>query len=179
MFVKYMSLTTLISDRFAKLLDRSLWSHSSRSDPRIVLRRGPPKTCQIDQPLGSISNSKTEIDSPVHELSEDSAKFYLKVTDDITGQGKGQIIDYLSLLVLSGKVPASVGNEGSETSSVESGILLSAHLSLWYPRVKSMSSELTRSKNGQNINCSFTWSDACFISSFNKERLNWHYIEHF
>ena len=42
---------------------------------------------------GPILDPKTAFDSPVHELTENIAKFHLKATDDVAGYVKGQILD--------------------------------------------------------------------------------------
>ena len=60
-----------------------------------------PAIYQTTEP--SLNPTKV-FDSPGHELSEYTTKFYLNVFDDVTGQVKGQIVDYLSLLALAGKV---------------------------------------------------------------------------
>ena len=49
----------------------------------------PPAICQT---IGPIFDPKTAIDSPGHEPSECTMKCYLNVTDDVTGQVKGQIV---------------------------------------------------------------------------------------
>ena len=49
------------------------------------------------------SPSKTAFDIPRFEPSENVAKFYLKVSDDVAGWVKGQIFDYLPLLASQGK----------------------------------------------------------------------------
>ena len=60
----------------------------------------PPAICQT---IERILDPKTASDILGLELSEYVAKFYLNVTDDVTGRVKGQIFDYLSLLALPGK----------------------------------------------------------------------------
>ena len=47
-----------------------------------------------------ILDHKTTLDSPGLELSEYVAKFYLNVTDDVTGRVKRQIIELSELLLL-------------------------------------------------------------------------------
>ena len=49
----------------------------------------------IWQTTGPIHDPKTVFDSPGHEFSVYIAKFHLKVTDDFTGQVKGQILYFL------------------------------------------------------------------------------------
>ena len=53
-------------------------------------------------------------DSSVHELSGYLTKFHMKVTDDVTAQVIGQTSEYLSQLVLPGKVAVSNRNKADE-----------------------------------------------------------------
>ena len=62
-----------------------------------------PDICHADAP---ILDPETAFDSFGLELSEYVAKFYLKVTDDVTGRVNGQILDCLSSL-------ASPGNDAA------------------------------------------------------------------
>ena len=65
---------------------------------------GPPAMCQA---TGPILDPRTVFDSPGHELSKYVAKFYLNVSDDVTGMVKDQIFYCLSSLASAGKVAVS------------------------------------------------------------------------
>ena len=58
----------------------------------------------IFQTNGPILDPKTAFDSPGLEISEYVAKFYLNVTDDVTGRVKGQNFEYLSLSASPGRI---------------------------------------------------------------------------
>ena len=74
-------------------------------------RLGLPAICHNTFP---VLNRKTEFDSPGLELPKYPAKFYLKVTNDVTGRVKDQIIDYLSLLASPGKAAVSNQNKADK-----------------------------------------------------------------
>ena len=64
----------------------------------------PPATCQTN---GPILDPKSAFGSFGLEFSESVAKFYLNVTDGVTGRVKGEIFEYLSLLASLGKAAVS------------------------------------------------------------------------
>ena len=98
--------------------------------------RPPPLPLTICQTAGPILHLKTAVGSPGLELSEYVAKFYLKVTDDVTGWVKGQILNYLSSLASPGNAAELDQKKAAEMARLASGILLSTLLSLLWPCVK-------------------------------------------
>ena len=99
------------SDESLRMPPRSsMLDVSGSANPRPVLTRrwggsfGPPAVCQI---TGPILDPKTAFDSSGLGLPEYVAKFYLNVTEDVTGRVKGQFLDYLSLLASRGKAAIS------------------------------------------------------------------------
>ena len=64
----------------------------------------PSAICQTNR---LILDPKPVLDSTGPELSEYVAKFYMNVTDDVTGWVKGQIVEHLSLFASPGKAAVS------------------------------------------------------------------------
>ena len=64
----------------------------------------PPAICQIN---GPILDPKTAFDSFGLELYEYVAKFYVNVTDDVTGRVKVFFFENLTMLASPGKVAVS------------------------------------------------------------------------
>ena len=103
-----------------------------------------PAICQTN---GLIIDPTTAFhESSGLEISEYVAKFYLNVTDYVTGRVKGQILEHLTLLTSPDKEAVSDWNKAHGTTWIVPGILLSAIISLLWPCVKSRSSRVTRPK---------------------------------
>ena len=58
----------------------------------------------ISQTTGPISKIQTPFNSPIHEISKHGVKFDLEVTDDVTGQVKDGMFNFLLLVTSASKV---------------------------------------------------------------------------
>ena len=76
-------------------------------DPARRWSGGRPPPLAICQTTGLILDPKTGFESSGLKLSGHVAKFYMYVTDDVTGRIIGQILGCLPLLAFSGKAAVS------------------------------------------------------------------------
>ena len=79
--------------------------------------KGSPK---ISQTTGPISKFQTLFDSPVRELPVQGQKFDLNVTDDVTGQVKVRIFDFLGLVTSASKISMLSANKANESAWIVS-----------------------------------------------------------
>ena len=94
-----------------------------------------------------------------------------KVTDEVTGPTKRSNFHHFFSFASPSKAAISNGNKASEPTWIVSGVLLSASLSLWWPRIKWRSFEDTKSKT-ETAKFGFGWCDTCLITSLQKKCKN-------
>ena len=75
---------------------------------------------EISQTTGPISKFQTPFDSPVRELPVQGHKFDPEITDDVKGQVKVRIFDFLGLVTSASKISMSSANKANESAWIVS-----------------------------------------------------------
>ena len=94
---------------------RALWALASH-----ILCWGAVSPPVISQTTGPISKIQTSFDSPVRALSKPGQKFDIDVTDDVTGQVKVRMFDFLGLVTSASTISMLSANKASESAWIVS-----------------------------------------------------------
>ena len=81
---------------------------------------GAKAPLEISQTTGPIYKFQTPFDSPVRELPVQRQKFDPEVTDDVTGQVKVRIFDFLGLVTSASKISMLSANKANESALIVS-----------------------------------------------------------